>query len=90
LTVLQDSPEPLMRRFIQHVHSGHFKDAKVFIGLVEAMVVAKDKELRGHGMQNLKYNPHFNAFMHLVRTISPQAYRMLSLEIKTPTIRGLQ
>ncbi len=59
-----------MLRYIHHVLSGHFKDAKVFMGLVEAMTAAKDREVHGVGMQNFKYNPDYHEFMALVNTIS--------------------
>lgn len=56
--------------YINHVLSGHFKDSKVFLGLVEAMTIAKDQEIKGVGIQNFQYNPDYHEFMALVNTMS--------------------
>ncbi len=67
-----------------------FKDAKVFMGLVEAMTTAKDREIRGVGMQNFKYNPDYREFMALVNTISSHASRTMAQEFKVETVRSMK
>ncbi len=55
------------------------------MGLVEAMTAAKDREIRGVGMQNFKYNTDYREFMALVNTISSRASRTISQEFKVET-----
>ncbi len=60
------------------------------MGLVEAMTTAKDREIRGVGMQNFKYNPDYREFMALVNTISLRASRTMAQEFKVETVRSMK
>jgi len=42
------------------VFAGKYDDLKVFTGLVEAMVMVKDREERGVGLQNFSYPPDYD------------------------------
>ncbi|KAJ6603972.1 hypothetical protein B0H10DRAFT_1821753, partial [Mycena sp. CBHHK59/15] len=64
----------LEHRFFQHVVSGKFKDDSVFRGIIQAKVLAKDREIRGVGNQNFKYDTDIDALFALIHTISPRAY----------------
>ena len=52
------------------------------------MVLAKDREIKGLGMQNFRYNADYEEFMRLIQMISPRAYRTISLEFKAPAPRA--
>ncbi|KZV87328.1 hypothetical protein EXIGLDRAFT_573080, partial [Exidia glandulosa HHB12029] len=54
------SKESLWTRFIKGALRGDFTDDKVFLGLLEAVLVVKDKDRRGVGMQNMKWNPDYD------------------------------
>ncbi|KAF9014795.1 hypothetical protein BDZ89DRAFT_438667 [Hymenopellis radicata] len=77
-------------RFTQHVINGDFKDARVFLGLVETMVLATERDLRGVGMRNFKYPPEFREWGELVRAISPQLHRNMSTHFKMETQRSIK
>ncbi len=70
--------------------SGEFKDATVFMGLIEAMTLAKDRELRGVGMQNFKYNPDYREFMALLNTISSRGARLTAQHFKMEVPRSIK
>ncbi|KAJ7465357.1 hypothetical protein B0H11DRAFT_2307986 [Mycena galericulata] len=61
------SPHGIFLRFARGVASGHYKDSKVFLGLVETMVMATERRMRGVGMQNFKYPQEFREFGALIR-----------------------
>lgn len=54
------------------------------------MVMAKDRELRGVGMQNFKYSPDLNNLMHLLHMTSPRCYRNLNQHFKLRTARSIK
>ncbi|KAF9019705.1 hypothetical protein BDZ89DRAFT_958998, partial [Hymenopellis radicata] len=85
-----DSHASPLLRFTQHVIDGHFKENKVFLGLVETLVVAKERDLRGVGLQNFKYPPDYREWIELVRTISPRLHRNMSLHFKVETQRSIK
>jgi hypothetical protein len=62
LILPQDNKWSLERRYFQHVVNGDFKDDKVFNGIIQAKVMAKDREIKGVGMQNFKYNSDMDAY----------------------------
>ncbi|THU91006.1 hypothetical protein K435DRAFT_801569 [Dendrothele bispora CBS 962.96] len=62
----QNVNQSVAERFTHHVLAGNFKDDEVFLGIVEAMILAKDRELNGKSMANFKYTPPFDDFMHIV------------------------
>ncbi|KAJ3714523.1 hypothetical protein C8R42DRAFT_591508, partial [Lentinula raphanica] len=81
---------PILFHYVHHVLQGNFKDNTVFQGLVNAMVIAKDRELKGKGMQNFRaYLPKFNEFLSTMHTVSPQAYCMFSTHCKTQSIQSI-
>ncbi|KAF9014440.1 hypothetical protein BDZ89DRAFT_1046487 [Hymenopellis radicata] len=77
---------PLLR-FSRLVVDGKFKDSKVFLGLVEAMILGTEREIRGVGMKNFKYQPEFREWAELVRMISPRLYRNMAQQFRMETQR---
>ncbi|KAJ7222307.1 hypothetical protein GGX14DRAFT_558396 [Mycena pura] len=69
-------------RFVHGVIAGHFKDHKIFLGLVETMVLAKDRQLRGVGMQNFPYPPDFREWGAWIRMSSPRTYRNMAQQFR--------
>jgi hypothetical protein len=90
LILRQDNEWSLERRYFQHVVNGDFKDDKVFNGIIQAKVMAKDREIKGVGMQNFKYNSDMDAVFGLIHTISPRAYRELSKHFPMRTERSIK
>ncbi len=74
-----------MLRYIEHVINGDFKDDTIFCGLVEAMVIGKERQMQGKGMQNFKYLAEYDQFMHSMHDLSPRAYRTFSAQFKART-----
>lgn len=56
--------------------TGH--ESEVLYGLVKAHVDKNDRQLRGVGLQNFKYDTNYDQFMMSVAGISPRAARELS------------
>ncbi|KAJ7178444.1 hypothetical protein C8R43DRAFT_1117832 [Mycena crocata] len=88
--VSEDNDFSLERRFFQHVVNGDFKDDSVFTGLIQAKVLAKDREIRGVGNQNFKYDTDLDALFGLIHTISPRAYRELQKHFPMRTERSIK
>ncbi|KAJ3977855.1 hypothetical protein EV361DRAFT_787248 [Lentinula raphanica] len=57
---------------------GKYDGNEVFLGLVKAMVQKVDRAERGVGMQNFRYAPAFDEFVHIVEIHSPRVHRFLS------------
>ncbi|KAJ7229866.1 hypothetical protein GGX14DRAFT_553370 [Mycena pura] len=76
------SPSGVFLRFARGVALGHYKDFKVFLGLVETMVMATERRIRGVGMQNFKYPTEFREFGALIRLMSPRTYRTMERSIQ--------
>lgn len=47
----------------------------VLLGLLEAMMKMEEKEFKGIGLRNMKYNEEFDHFITTMAAISPAAYR---------------
>ncbi|KAF7970334.1 hypothetical protein HWV62_24362 [Athelia sp. TMB] len=75
-------------KFAKGVLGGKYKDLKVFTGLVEAMVMKTDREERGVGMQNFKYPPEYDEFIHVLNIHSPRAHRFLCEHLAARTERS--
>ncbi|KAF7334369.1 hypothetical protein MSAN_02376400 [Mycena sanguinolenta] len=73
----EDNEYSVERRYFQHVVKGNFKNDQVFTGLLQAKVMAKDREIRGTGMQNFKYDTDMDEVFGLIHTICPRAYHEL-------------
>ncbi|KAJ7150342.1 hypothetical protein C8R46DRAFT_1358417 [Mycena filopes] len=86
----EDNEFSLERRYFQHVINGDFKDDKVFNGIIQAKVMAKDREIKGVGMQNFKHNSDLDAVLGLIHTISPRAHRELAKHIPARTERSIK
>ncbi|KAJ7194119.1 hypothetical protein GGX14DRAFT_586935 [Mycena pura] len=84
------SPLGVFLRFARGVAFGHYKDFKVFLGLVETMVMATERRIRGVGMQNFKYPPEFREFGALIRMMSPRTYRTMAQHFRLESERSLQ
>ncbi|KAF9018986.1 hypothetical protein BDZ89DRAFT_1116955 [Hymenopellis radicata] len=65
-------------------------DSKVFLGLVEAMILGTEREIRGVGMKNFKYQPEFREWAELVRMISPRLYRNMAQQFRMETQRSIK
>ncbi|KAI9062819.1 hypothetical protein FKP32DRAFT_1548995, partial [Trametes sanguinea] len=50
----------------------------------------KDKAERGVGMQNFKFTPAFDEFMHIVHIHSARAYRFLASQLPMRTERSIR
>ncbi|VDC00175.1 unnamed protein product [Peniophora sp. CBMAI 1063] len=63
-----------MRRFAQGYVDGEYADQAVVIGMIEALVVKKDRARRGKAMVGMRYSEALDGFMQRLFTISPHAY----------------
>ncbi|KAK7058169.1 hypothetical protein R3P38DRAFT_3547667 [Favolaschia claudopus] len=86
----ENNEHSLERRWVQHLLSGKFKDDKVFLGLVELKVMGLEREIKGLGKQNFKYNEDLDAFFGLVHTTSPRAYRELAKHFPIRSERSIE
>jgi hypothetical protein len=86
----QNAKNSLCVRYAQGVLEGKYQDNKIFTGLVEAMVLARDRQERGVGMQNFEYTPALDEFAHQIAIVSPEAYRMMQKSFQLRSHRSLQ
>jgi hypothetical protein len=54
------------------------------------MVMKKNKEKRGTGLQGFKYAPGLKEFTHIINIHSPRAYRAFRNVLPLPTERSHQ
>ncbi|KAF9459537.1 hypothetical protein BDZ94DRAFT_1381618 [Collybia nuda] len=80
---------PLMM-YVRGVMSGKYKGDDFFATLIQAMVIKRDKQERGVGMQNFKYAPDLVEFSHIMLTHSPRAYESLRNILPIPDPRSLK
>ncbi|KAJ7195374.1 hypothetical protein GGX14DRAFT_575691 [Mycena pura] len=92
LEALLTNPSKLgvMLRFARGVALGHYNDLKVFLGLVETMVLATERRIRGVGMQNFKYPQEWREFGALIRMTSPRSYRSMAQHFRMESERSIQ
>ncbi|KAK6992199.1 hypothetical protein R3P38DRAFT_2570976 [Favolaschia claudopus] len=86
----EDDNFSVERRFFQYVVDGKFKDDKVFTGIVKAKVLATDREVRGKGLQNFKYDTDLDGLMGLIHSMCPRAYRELQKHFPLRTERSIK
>ncbi|THV02571.1 hypothetical protein K435DRAFT_652934 [Dendrothele bispora CBS 962.96] len=86
----EDNKQGVMLRYVHHVLNDDFKNDEVFRGLVEAMVLAKERQLANKSMKNFKYTPAFDDFMHVLHDISPRAYKALGIHVKVRHQRSIK
>ncbi|KAJ7191259.1 hypothetical protein GGX14DRAFT_579109 [Mycena pura] len=86
----EDSKQGVFLRFARGVSQGKYKDNKVFLGLVETMVLATERSIKGVGMQNFKYPTEFREFGALIRMSSPRTYRVLAQHLRMETERSIK
>ncbi|KAG8724337.1 hypothetical protein FRC09_019931 [Ceratobasidium sp. 395] len=83
-----DETSTMLADFARKVLSGRFKDNKVFLGLVEAMVLKDDKLMRSKGMQNFRYPPALLDFLHTAYVSSPRTYRSIQRHFLGPVMQA--
>ncbi|KAJ6482001.1 hypothetical protein C8R45DRAFT_831472 [Mycena sanguinolenta] len=86
----EDNNFTLERRFAEHVVAGNFKNDTVFNGIIQAKVLAKDREIKGKGRQNFKHNEDLDAIFGLIYAISPRAYREVAKHIPLRSERSIK
>lgn len=64
-------------RFAEGVLRGEYRNDDMFLGMMEAMVLAKDEAVQGIGNRNFKYNLLWVKWAHLICAQSPAAYKIL-------------
>lgn len=55
--------------------------------MIEAVVIQKDREECGMGMQNFRYAPAWDELCHIISIHSPRAYRSLREHLPMPSER---
>lgn len=64
-----------MRRFAQGYTDGEYADHDIVVGMIEALVVKKDRVRKGKSMVGMRYSEALDSFMQTLFTTSPHAYR---------------
>ncbi|KAJ7446900.1 hypothetical protein B0H11DRAFT_2248676 [Mycena galericulata] len=77
-------------RFAIAVGEGKYKDNKVFLGLVETMQMATERQLKGVSMRNFKYPLEFREWGSLLHMTSPRAYRNMAQHFRMETPRSIK
>ncbi|KAJ7219936.1 hypothetical protein GGX14DRAFT_559755 [Mycena pura] len=85
----EDNEYSIELRYVKHVLNGDFKDDSIFRGIVETKVLAKAREVKGHGMQNFKHNEDLDALASIIHAICPRAYRELEKHLVLRTERSI-
>ena len=87
IEVSQDPQTSMWLRFARGVINGKYDDNHVFLAMIQATVMAHDRESRGVGLQNMSYLPVYEEFTQMVALASPRAYRLFSSHIQLPSLR---
>ncbi|KAF8877790.1 hypothetical protein BD779DRAFT_1448231 [Infundibulicybe gibba] len=85
----QDTTNNPLIKYTKGVISGKYQGNDLFGTLLQAVVVKRDKEQRGVGIQNFKYAPELIEFAHIVHTHSPRAYETIKEFLPVPSPRTL-
>ncbi|KAI0669608.1 hypothetical protein C8Q78DRAFT_977184 [Trametes maxima] len=85
------STESVFIRFAKMMAQGKFdgEGHEVFLGLIQAMVEAEDREERGVGKQNFNYPPALLEFAHTCAITCPEIYRSMQAHLQLPDLRTL-
>ena len=86
----QDPQTSIWVRFARGVVRGEYKDNLVFLGMIEATVMAHNRKSRGVGLQNMQYQPIYEEFAHMVALTSPRTYKLFASHIQLPSLRHYQ
>ena len=76
--------------YCKGVISGKYKGDDMFGLLLQAVVIKREKEACGVGMQNFKYVPDLVEFAHVIHTHSAKAYNALKEFLPLPNPRTLK
>ena len=88
--IQQDKSNSPMIRYCKGVVSGKYKGDDMFGLLLQAVVIKREKEARGVGMQNFKYAPDLVEFAHVIHAHSAKAYDALREFLPQPDPRTLR
>jgi hypothetical protein len=77
-------------KYTRGVLAGKYKGDDLFASVLQAMVLKRDKQERGVGMQNFKYTPDLVEFAHIIHTHSPKAYEFLRDHLPLPDSRTIK
>ncbi|KAJ7229911.1 hypothetical protein GGX14DRAFT_553416 [Mycena pura] len=80
---------PIFGRFVRSVCQGQYNNQQVLLGLVETQQLATERQIRGKGMQNMKYPLHYRGWCALLRLTSPEAARLFAENFRTETVRSM-
>ncbi|KAK1222121.1 hypothetical protein PQX77_015048 [Marasmius sp. AFHP31] len=75
IEAIDQKHSPLVR-FTMGMLKGKYKDEHL-AGLIEALVIRRDREQRGVGLQGIQYPPAWDELCHLIQVSSPKTYRLL-------------
>ena len=87
---IKDNKNSPFVRFAQGAIQGKYDNSPIFMGLIHAMVTKVNKEERGVGMQNFKYAPAWDEFVHIVSIHSPRAHKFLREHFPARTIQNIR
>jgi hypothetical protein len=77
-------------KYTRGVLAGKYKGDDLFASVLQAIVLKRDRQERGAGMQNFKYAPDLVEFAHIIHTHSPKAYEFLRGHLPLPDIRTIK
>ncbi|KAH9855569.1 hypothetical protein C2E23DRAFT_813848 [Lenzites betulinus] len=86
----QSSELSVFARFALGIHQGKYDSRGYIVDLVKALVEVDDRKARGVGMQNFTYGPALVEFATTCAILSPEVYRILSMQFQIPSPRTLQ
>ncbi|KAI0070186.1 hypothetical protein K474DRAFT_1713553 [Panus rudis PR-1116 ss-1] len=85
---LMTGDKPLVR-YVNGVLSGKINN-ELFMGMLQALALEHDRVEQGKGMQNFRFHPTYYEFLHILRILSPQAFRFLGDHLPTCSERSLR
>lgn len=80
----------LVFRFVKAAPEGSWDHLKAFFGMLEALVESHERERRGKGMQNFRWNPDWDQLCHMILLNSPRSYKQLVAAIPARSQRSFQ
>lgn len=77
-------------RFAQQFADGSFQTDgdRVFMGLLEVMVMKEDRRKKGLGLQNFRYPDRYDEFAGRIAMLSPRVYKEFQRHFPGRTLRS--
>lgn len=79
----------MILRFAKGVARGEYKDKAVFMGMVKATIMARERQVQGKSLHGMVYAPELDALCNALHARSPSGYRLLREHLQVRSERSI-